>query len=526
MQTPGFVSRRTRKQYYLPGKVVISSKPGHLDKLEEVSGEDAMVGKEIKTALKPTPLRDSAPQVYSHDGKTWKKVKLQGDKPAEFTGPKAIHNAFKKYQTAKGITTRRYSFDRAKAISASHHAEKTQERVVADTLSEMLNKPHELKVTGFDVRPDHIFKHTVGGMPGDSPAEIPARTGIPEDGKSPDELFKQQALWTTIGAESATREKFEGQGEGVTVVIFDTAPALEKISPKLVDYYIAMKGPDGEIEPPDGRVRVERRERHSVGRPTPTKEELVNRPGGEDIDHDKMQPYHGLMIASLIRELAPKATIILLEVLDDNGETSGSNLTEALDYILFWRDKNATANGKKLIGNKLVLNLSLGYPDSLAEDVEVVYLLEACERACKSGALIVAAAGNDSFYMHPRNPEEPAAYGYYLDDSDAFAKVIAVSATAKPGEYMLYSNQGNLAAPGMDLLMNTGDPQNPGGTQYVYWAGTSFAAPLVTASAALLMSNGVAAEDVKQRLWDGATHYKSWNAVPELHIGRSLDAKA
>jgi hypothetical protein len=515
---------RGKGQHHLTGRLVISGTTANLDKLEQEAGIDKKVGKNLGTDLVPAPLRDTTPEAYTHDGKSWQKAILQGRQATDFASRKAARHQL---TSAKDIVTRRYSFDPAKTAKAFQQPNQPTERAVVDELHSFLNNPPSLdgSTASFDVAVDHIFRHTIGAWPGGSPADIPARTGVPVNGLQPEQIFEQQAFWGTIGADAKARKEFKGQGAGVTVVIFDTAPALAKINPKLVDYYIAMKMPEGEIEPPNPTTTVPAvKERYSLARPNPLTWNEKPRPGGADVDHDLMQPYHGLLIASLIRELAPKVTIILLEVLDDNGETSGSNLTEAIEYILFLKENQVTVGGKRVVNDKVVLNLSLGYGDSLAEEVDVVYLLKTCEQAAQAGALIVASAGNDSYYLHPRHPEEPAAYGYYCDDTTVFKQVIAVAATANPGEYMPYSNQGNLAAPGMDLLMDTGVEDNPAHTRYVYWAGTSFAAPLVSASAALLLSNNVPVADVKQRLWKGANKYEEWNKIPDLNIGNALKA--
>jgi hypothetical protein len=239
----------------------------------------------------------------------------------------------------------------------------------------------------------------------------------------------------------------------------------------------------------------------------------------------------------------PKAQIILVNVFDHDGETTGSTLTGALDLILRICDNPVEIYGEeylKIDPSKLVYNLSLGIPRSLAEYVDAGYLLKACKRACKkgmykshekpdptTGAVIVAAAGNDSYYLHMFNPEEPAAYGFYNDDWDVYNKTIAVAGSRiKSEEYVLYSNQGNLAAPGDYLLMDTGNDNAPFG-RYVYWAGTSFATPLVSGAAAFLLQKGYTSDIIKNQLWKGATQNAinknfTWKAAPIINLVLSL----
>lgn len=489
-------------QRFLADRVVISGPPAQIAHLEKETILKNMIARHIGTELTPIPQRGELPSVYAHNGKAWQKSNLEGGHS---------YKSFQAYRHSKGVLTRSYNFSQA-------------EGDVRHKLKTMLNKPNELNMTGFDIAPDHIVKHNLtGGHPVGSPWKIPARTLIAGDEAA--KLFSTQPFWQTIGCEG--RAGFKPKGAGVTIVIMDTAPALDKINPTLVDYYIALREPGDEALPiiePDAILT----ERYCLPRATPV---TYERPGDDDIEAQVMVPYHGLLIASLIREIAPKATIILLEVLNDDGETTGSNLTEAMDFVLFLREKQVLTNGKRLVNDKLVYNLSLGIPRTMAEEAEATYLLEACQRICESGALIVAAAGNDSYYLHPRNPEEPSAYGYFHESEPTFQQIIAVSATGpRSGEYALYSNQGNLAAPGMDLLMDTGTTHSfdkdgiSYDYRYVYWAGTSFATPLVAGVTALLLEAGVAPTDIKQRLWTNANQPQRWNDVPEINVSRTLQS--
>ncbi len=523
MQSPNARPARGR---YLPGHVVVSGPPEKLAQLEKASEPTKALSRELGATLTQAPLRHDAPVVYAHNGKGWQATPLKlgverqatsvFDLVAKLVNAATTYATFQEQRAAQGNVSRRYSFDSNTTLSPN----------LATSLNSALNSPNGFAVTGFDISPDHIIQHTAGGghIPGGSPWNVPARTAVAVNEVPPPTLFKEQACWKDVKAPLPAPSAV--QGKGVTVVILDTAPAKEVINPQLVDFYISMKGPGGEFDAPTPRGPYPGlKELYSVGRmhvPIPV------RPGGADIDEDKMKPYHGLLGASLVRQIAPQATIVLLEVLNDDGETSGSNLTEALDYVLFLQENKLMAGDKRLVEDKLVFNLSLGIPRSLDEEVEAVYLLEACDRACSKGtAVVVAASGNDSYYLHPRNPEEPAAYGYFGDTQTTYDGVIAVSSSGPaPGESALYSNQGNLAAPGVDLLMDSGDEANPGGTRYVYWSGTSFATPLVSAGAALLLSAGAKPKDVKQLLWDGATRPQKWNYVPTLNISGSLQALA
>jgi subtilisin family serine protease len=61
-------------------------------------------------------------------------------------------------------------------------------------------------------------------------------------------------------------------------------------------------------------------------------------------------------------------------------------------------------------------------------------------------------------------------------------------------------------------------------TRFVQWSGSSFAAPIVAASAAALLgaSPTLATDKVKEALWRTATPPTDWNGVPEVNLGKAL----
>lgn len=118
-----------------------------------------------------------------------------------------------------------------------------------------------------------------------------------------------------------------------------------------------------------------------------------------------------------------------------------------------------------------VANLSL----SIAEDQPA--LLAAVQRAAKAGLILVAAAGNDG--QNTNRPAYPAAY------SPKFSNVIAVSASDASDSLGTFSSTGNyvsVAAPGADVVVAA--PNGGYGKQ----SGTSFAAPFVTGTVALVLA--------------------------------------
>ena len=206
---------------------------------------------------------------------------------------------------------------------------------------------------------------------------------------------------------------------------------------------------------------------------------------------------HGTHVAGLIAMAAPGASIMPLRVLDADGQGNAWVLAEALLYAVDPDGNPQTDDGAH------VINLSLG---SLARTrfFDTIAQLVTCESTaadisdagydsdrarCKSGrgAVIVAAAGNGA---SSGEQQYPAAEGYNA--------LISVAASNAQGRLASFSNWGSwirMAAPG-DAITST----VPGG--WGTWSGTSMAAPLVAATAALLrgIEPTMAPRDVVQRI--------------------------
>jgi len=142
------------------------------------------------------------------------------------------------------------------------------------------------------------------------------------------------------------------------------------------------------------------------------------------------------------------------------------------------------------------VNISSGsYQDSTAYERAINYARE-------HGALVVAAAGNDS----TSRPTYPAAY----------PASVAVSATNRSGTFASFSNRGewvDLAAPGVGIY--TTDLSG-------YWDfdGTSFSAPEVTALAGLLAAQGLTDDQARGRMQRTATDLGAEGDDPLYGHGR------
>ncbi len=197
---------------------------------------------------------------------------------------------------------------------------------------------------------------------------------------------------------------------------------------------------------------------------------------------------HGTMIAGLAARLAPRARLLPVQVMDDEGVATTFSLSVGMH--------EAVAAGAH------VLNVSMG--QVLPADV----LLQAIDHAAAHGVMVVASAGNDD---RPDPQRWPAAY-------DA-PNVLAVAATTLTDERSLYSSYGahvDLSAPGDELTSTMPDGS------FALSSGTSYATPLVTgALAAMLGQNlGLSVETQRRILLDTSAPIDSLNPGFEGLLGR------
>ena len=160
---------------------------------------------------------------------------------------------------------------------------------------------------------------------------------------------------------------------------------------------------------------------------------------------------HGTMTAGLVHVVAPKAAILPLKAFHSDGSAYSSDILRAIYY--------AVQNGAD------VINMSFNYTQYSSE------LAKAIQYANKKGVISVAASGNDG----TRTPTYPGA----------LPGVIDVASTSNNDTQSSFSNYGAppvwIAAPGEAVVA-----PYPLGT-YAEASGTSFSAPLVAGTAALMM---------------------------------------
>ncbi|GHO84144.1 S8 family serine peptidase [Dictyobacter formicarum] len=319
--------------------------------------------------------------------------------------------------------------------------------------------------------------------------------------------------------------------EDVTVVVLDTAQHPDRIRsaatrPELRRNWLLQRlAEDMRLE--DGSFMVEY-DRYPVTNDVRTGHDAAQR------NRYYLMPDHGLFVSGIIRDLAPRARIRLVRALNDFG---GSDL-----YSLF---AILTDLEHELISGtirRLVINLSLTVlPDFLrlpylwfqdrqwptAQLLGAQNVLTSLEEGLRllfdslfaHGALIVAAAGNDSYQafrkgLPPRPPRAPARYSSTLS-------VTSVNSNFLPSQF---ANAANLPADTSGVATFGGDsagvldqhglpdavrglfisPTFPGGesnlTGWADWSGSSFSTAMISALGAHLLAQGWSAPNSITRL--------------------------
>jgi subtilisin family serine protease len=160
---------------------------------------------------------------------------------------------------------------------------------------------------------------------------------------------------------------------------------------------------------------------------------------------------HGTLCAGVIAAIAPGSMIMPLRAFDANGQSDLFTLAKAIRY--------AAQNGAQ------VINMSFGSSSPSRA------LQSAIQYGQQLGAILVASAGNNNTSV----PQYPAAY----------SGVITAAATDLFDHKGAFSNYGSdiyVDAPGVNIIS-----AYPGGS-YSIVSGTSFSAPAVAGTAALVRS--------------------------------------
>ena len=162
---------------------------------------------------------------------------------------------------------------------------------------------------------------------------------------------------------------------------------------------------------------------------------------------------HGTMTSGLVHLVAPNAKILPLKAFSSNGTGNLSDIVSALYY--------AVQNKANVVN----MSFDLSYPSPA--------LSQAISNANKAGVVLVAAAGN----------ENSSARVYPASISNS---VVGIASTTDWDSRSSFSNYGSadvwIASPGENVVSTY-----PGGA-YGSESGTSFSAPLVAGTVALMLS--------------------------------------
>ena len=216
--------------------------------------------------------------------------------------------------------------------------------------------------------------------------------------------------------------------------------------------------------------------------------------------------------------VAPMVNIINVKVSNDDGSAMMKDVVQGLQWVL---ENKSTYNIR-------VVNISLN--SAVAESYNTSPLDAAVEILWFNGIVVVVSAGNaGSGAIYP-----PANDPFVITVGAVDDMGTAVITDDKMASFSAYGNSENgsvkpdLVAPGTNIIarlvnQNMGlagsHPANKVGSQYFRMSGTSMAAPMVSAAAALLLQDepGLTPDQVKYRL--KATTNKSWGGYNAKKAG-------
>jgi len=269
----------------------------------------------------------------------------------------------------------------------------------------------------------------------------------------------QQGLFELIKLEDVN---LRSRGAGIVVAVIDTG--VDRSHPALATHMWTNSREQADGADNDGNGLVDDLDGWNF---VDGNNDTVEQPG----DPLTTVAGHGTFIAGLVALVAPECRIMPLRAFPANGISDAFTVAAAIKYAA---DRGAD-----------VINLSLGS----SETSELMQ--EAIIDARARGITVVAAVGNDGSEIHPQFPSS-------LDE------VLAVAAIELSGQKAFFSNFGghvDVCAPGARLVSTF--PGHREG-EYARWSGTSFAAPLAAAEAALVLAADPRQPDVKQVIEDTA----------------------
>ncbi len=186
---------------------------------------------------------------------------------------------------------------------------------------------------------------------------------------------------------------------------------------------------------------------------------------------------HGSNVAGIIRQVAPRATLLPLRVLGPDGTGSVADLVAAIQWAV---DKGAN-----------IINLSLG-SDSFSSSVSAALL-----NASYKGVLVVASTGNTG----DMNVTYPASYATVPFTGWLRLSVTSIDAQNVKSSFATYGYSVEVAAPGENVFGPAPEEQVSA------WTGTSMAAPMASGALALALGQelSVSRTDLAEKLKNGTS---------------------
>jgi thermitase len=172
---------------------------------------------------------------------------------------------------------------------------------------------------------------------------------------------------------------------------------------------------------------------------------------------------HGTNVAGIIRQIAPRATLLPIRVLGPDGGGNVADLTAAIQYAV-----NQSAQ---------VINLSLGSEGRLFSAID-----NAIKAATAKGVYVITSTGNtgDSAVTYPASSAK-SLLGSILSNSGNLISVASVNANDVKSSFSTYGYPIKLTAPGEVVYGPAPDLSEAA------WSGTSQAAPMASAALALAL---------------------------------------
>ena len=192
--------------------------------------------------------------------------------------------------------------------------------------------------------------------------------------------------------------------------------------------------------------------------------------------------------------IAPKTNLIIIKVLDKNGNGNTANVVAGVDWLLKNKEKYKIR----------LLNISVGMLKN-AGGKEKQELLEAVEAVWDAGIMVVTAAGNngprENSVTIPGISRKVLTVGSMDDRTDETGTYIGKDGYSGVGPTDCCIMKPEILAPGTNLMSCCMD-----GKTYIKKSGTSMAAPVVTGALALAFEHcpNLSPAEMKLRLYESA----------------------